>query len=171
MAVAVSYNVDYGSRNAVLRQLGLAAGLTATALDQTAGETHPNWVQQVNRINAALGLPTYLSLDRSAFQTVVGAMVTKLNAPPPVPTNSVAPVVTGTGALASVLTSTPGTWTGAPTGYTYQWLRGGVVISGGTTNTYTVVAADSGTNVSCRVTAVNAGGPGAPATSNAIACP
>jgi hypothetical protein len=91
MAVAVSYDVDYGSRNAVLRQLGLAAGLTATALDQTAGETHPNWVAQVNKINVALGLPTYSSLDRNAFQTVIGAMIAKINTPPPTNPPVVAP--------------------------------------------------------------------------------
>jgi hypothetical protein len=170
MAVNISYDVDYGSRNAVLTQLGLAAGLTATALGPSAGETHPNWVQQVNKINVALGLPTYSSLDMNAFQTVVAAMVAKINAPPPAPTNSVAPVASfssGTGALGSVCTVTNGTWTGSPT-FTYQWLRSGANIAlNGTGATYTLVAADSGNPITCRVTGTNGGG-NASATSNAL---
>jgi len=73
------------------------------------------------------------------------------------PTNTAAPVasfVTGSGAVGSVLTSTLGTWTGAQT-YSRQWLRGGVNIAGATGTTYTAVAADSGLNVSCMVTARN----------------
>jgi len=171
MAVAVSYDVDYGSRNAVLTQLGLAAGLTATALDHTAGETHPNWVQQVNKINAALGLPTYASLDMSAFQTVVGAIVAALNAPPPVPTITTAPAVTPAGTIANgaVLTTTNGVWTNSPTSYARQWLRDGANIAGQTATTYTTVAGDATHSISCRVTATNTGGASAPSTSNAVA--
>jgi hypothetical protein len=168
MAVAVSYDVDYGSRNAVLTQLGVAAGLSATALGITAGETHPNWVQQLNVINTELGLPTYSSLDMSAFQTVVGAIVTALNTPVAAPpANTSPPVVTGTGAVGDNLTCAPGTWTNLPT-FTYQWLRGGATIAGATGAVYALVGADSGTNVSCRVTGTNADG-NASATSNAIA--
>jgi hypothetical protein len=170
MAVAVSYDVDYGSRNAVLTELGLAAGLTATALDQTAGETHPNWVQQLNKINVALGLPTYSSLDRNAFQTAVGAIVAKLNAPPPVPTITTAPAVTPTtAALATPMSCTNGTWANAPTSYTYQWQRDTVNIAGATAATYTTVAADETHSLRCQVTAHNAGGNSTPANSNAVA--
>jgi hypothetical protein len=172
MAVAVSYDVDYGSRNAVLTQLGAAAGLTATALDKSAGETHPNWVQQINLINTALGLPTYANLDMSAFQTVVGAIVTKLNAPPPVPTITTAPAVTpsATQVNGAVLTTTNGTWTGSPTSYTRSWQRDAVAIAPPQTGvTYTTVAADATHSVRCSVVAVNGGGNSVASNSNAVA--
>jgi len=83
------------------------------------------------------------------------------------PTNTVAPAVTGTSQVGQVLTTDNGTWTGSPTGYTYQWKRGGVSIGGATSSTYTLVNADASSNVTCVVTATNAGGSTA-ATSNSV---
>ena len=88
--------------------------------------------------------------------------------PPPPPASSVAPVVSGTTTVGSTLSCTQGTWTGSPTSYAYQWLRGGVNIPGATASTYLTVTADGGTSVGCMVTASNAGG-SASATSNALA--
>lgn len=75
----------------------------------------------------------------------------------PAPVNSVLPVVSGAAELGSTLTTTDGTWSGAPT-YTYQWKRGGVSIGGATANTYVLVLADLGTTITAEVTATNAGG-------------
>jgi hypothetical protein len=83
------------------------------------------------------------------------------------PTNTVAPVASGTGTVGNTLSCTTGTWTGA-TEYTYQWLRNGTNIFGATGSSHVLVAADSGTNVSCLVTATNAIGSSS-ASSNAIA--
>ena len=44
--------------------------------------------------------------------------------PSSAPVNTVAPVISGTTTLGSVLTTTNGTWTNSPTSYTYQWKRG-----------------------------------------------
>lgn len=75
------------------------------------------------------------------------------------PANTVAPSITGTAKVGSVLTGTAGTWTGRPTPVTaLQWLRGGVDIAGATASTYTLVAADAGTTVSLKVTATNSVG-------------
>ena len=63
-----------------------------------------------------------------------------------------------------------GVWSYAPTEYLYQWMRGATPISGATANTYTVTPAESGTSVSCRVTATNAAG-STSVLSNAIAVP
>jgi hypothetical protein len=79
-----------------------------------------------------------------------------------------APNVSGTGAVGNVLACTQGNWSYSPTDYAYQWLRGGGNIPGATLSSYMLQAADSGTNVSCRVTAINAAGE-ASAASNAIA--
>jgi len=86
-----------------------------------------------------------------------------------VPVNTVAPVASGAGTVASTLSVTTGTWSNTPTSYAYQWLRGGANIAGATAASYVLAAADSGTNVSCRVTASNASGAGTPVVSNAIA--
>ena len=96
------------------------------------------------------------------------ATSTVIAASAPVPVNSVAPAVTGTGTVGQTLSTDNGTWTNSPTGYAYQWRRGGVDISGATANTYALVSADAGTSVTCRVAATNAGGT-ATAISNAIA--
>ena len=62
------------------------------------------------------------------------------------------------------ITTTDGTWTGSPTSYSYQWKRGATNI-GTNANTYTLVSADAGLNITCVVTATNAIG-STPATSN-----
>jgi hypothetical protein len=73
------------------------------------------------------------------------------------PLNTVAPVISGSSAIGSTLSSTTGTWTGTPTiTYSYQWKRAGVDIVGETNSTYVLV-----------VTATNAFG-SASATSNSI---
>jgi len=73
-----------------------------------------------------------------------------------VPVNITPPVVTGTGTVGQVLTTTNGTWIQAGT-YTYQWQRDGTNIAAATAGTYTLVAADSGHKVSCNVTQTTAG--------------
>ncbi len=83
------------------------------------------------------------------------------------PTNSAAPVVSGTTTQGQTLSTTNGTWTNNPSSFAYQWLRGGVTIAGATANTYTLVAADVGAGITCRVTATNNGGSNN-ATSNSV---
>jgi phosphodiesterase/alkaline phosphatase D-like protein len=58
-----------------------------------------------------------------------------------------------------VLTCLPGVVAGTPTpDRAYQWKRGGVNISGATSKTYTVQAADVGTTLTCTVMATNSQG-------------
>jgi hypothetical protein len=60
-----------------------------------------------------------------------------------------------------------GTWINSPDSYAYQWLRNGANIAlNGTSQFYTLVVADAGAMISCRVTATNADG-SVPATSAA----
>jgi len=87
-----------------------------------------------------------------------------------IPTNTVAPAVTGTQTVGSTLSCTTGTWTGDATiTYTYQWQRGGVNIGSATSSTYVLVDADDATNVRCVVTAANGASAGVTANSNAVA--
>jgi surface protein len=86
-----------------------------------------------------------------------------LNLPP---VNTVAPVISGSTSVGSVLTAINGTWINSPTSFAYQWKRGATNI--GTNSTaYTLVLADSGAAITCVVTATNAVG-STPATSNTI---
>jgi hypothetical protein len=84
------------------------------------------------------------------------------------PVNTVAPVISGSTSLGSVLTTTNGTWTSLTTlTYTYQWYRGATLITSATNQTYTLVVADSAASITCKVTATNILGSNV-ATSNAI---
>jgi hypothetical protein len=70
--------------------------------------------------------------------------------------------------VGTVVSVTNGNWTGAPTGYTYQWKRDGVT-NLGTAASYTLIAADvGGHQITCVVTATNAQGSQAAPPSNAI---
>lgn len=79
------------------------------------------------------------------------------------------PALTGGTVVGDLLTVTNGTWTGAPSGYTYSWLRNGANRPGGiTTSTLTTTAADVGATIAANVVATNAGGASTPATSNTV---
>ena len=83
---------------------------------------------------------------------------------PAAPSNSAAPSISGTTTFGSTLTAANGTWSGNPTGYTYQWQRASTStgsysnISGATSQSYTVATADIGNFLKVNVTATNAGG-------------
>jgi|14BtaG_2_1085337.scaffolds.fasta_scaffold03059_5 hypothetical protein len=67
-----------------------------------------------------------------------------------------APVASGTAQVGQTLSTTDGTWQGIATiTFAYQWRRDAVNISGATSSTYTLVAADYSTDVDCVVTATN----------------
>jgi hypothetical protein len=75
-----------------------------------------------------------------------------------IPTNTVAPVISGTQTVGQTLTATNGTWVGTPTiTFTYQWKRNGSNIGGATSSTYLLVSADQGggTTIQCVVTGTN----------------
>lgn len=72
-------------------------------------------------------------------------------------TNTAAPVITASGQIGGVASTTDGSWTNSPTGFAYQWLRDGALISGATASTYTPVAADGDTVLSVRITASRSG--------------
>lgn len=76
----------------------------------------------------------------------------------PVPRPLAAPAVVGAAAVGSTLTCATGRWSGSPTGYEYRWNRGNAPILNASAATYTVTAADRGHQLSCTVTAINAGG-------------
>jgi hypothetical protein len=84
----------------------------------------------------------------------------------------VAPAVTGTATVGQTLSTTNGTWTGAPAPtFTYQWFRSpSTSIGGATSSTYVLVVGDVGFGIFCQVTATNVIAPsGVTANSNTTA--
>ena len=90
------------------------------------------------------------------------------------PQNLTVPTVGGN-FVGATLTSTPGTWTGSPTSYSYQWQisddgsTGWSDISGATNATYVPVSGDDAKFVRINVTAINSNGSSLPASSLASA--
>lgn len=75
------------------------------------------------------------------------------------PANTAAPEITGAAEVGQTLTCSPGSWRGTPAPtYAYQWLRNGSAITGATSATYSVQAADSDDGLECVVTATNEAG-------------
>lgn len=87
---------------------------------------------------------------------------------PSLPVNVVAPAISGSAVVDSLLSCTRGTWTGypAPT-FTRQWQANGSNIPGEIGTTYLTVAGDSGKQIRCVWTGTNPQGH-ADANSNAV---
>ncbi len=66
--------------------------------------------------------------------------------------------ISGTPVVGQTLTCGGATFTGGSLTLSYAWLRNGTAIIGAPNSTYTLVSADAGTQVSCRVTATGAAG-------------
>jgi hypothetical protein len=91
------------------------------------------------------------------------------------PQNTIPPTITGTAAQGQTLQAATGTWSNTPTSFTYQWQRCNATgasclpITGATSSTYTVAAADSSATIRVAVTARNSVGASTPATSSPTA--
>jgi len=102
-------------------------------------------------------------------QQILNQAIGPLFCPLEPPVNTVPPVISGNalvGSLLSVVSN--GTWSNSPTSFTYQWYSGANPIPSQTTTSYTTIAGDIGSAITCQVVAINAGGSSAPATSNSI---
>ena len=101
-----------------------------------------------------------------------GIVVIRYSIPAP-PSNLTAPVVTGTARTGETLTTSNGSWSGAPTSYAYQWKRSATLngvysdIAASTSSTYVVTEFDVGYFIKASVTATNGLGTSSPALSSA----
>lgn len=117
---------------------------------------HPDWTFCRDG-QGTCTLPTVFSLQIYVNSPVTTSAVVT-------PANSTVPTISGTTTFGETLTSTTGTWSNTPTSYSYQWSRsatsGGSYtnISGATSSTYRLVAADVGQYLKSTVTATNASG-------------
>jgi hypothetical protein len=82
-----------------------------------------------------------------------------ITATPPAPVNTTPPALSYKFRYEGEPVDTDdGTWDNSPTSFTYQWYRDATPISGETLSQYILTSADVDTDVSCEVTAINAGG-------------
>jgi large repetitive protein len=115
-----------------------------------------------------------VTATNSAGSTSASSAATSVIAtsPPPAPVNTAAPVISGSAAVGDVLSTTNGSWTNTPTGYSYRWKdcdSAGAscanVGSSGTSANYTVQSSDAGHTLVVVVTASNGGGSAAQSSS------
>lgn len=85
-----------------------------------------------------------------------------------VPSNAVAPVMSGLRVTGQTLTTTDGTWNGSPDTFAYQWRRDGSPILAATNSTYVTQSADIGHVVTVAVSATSIHGTSSPAISNGL---
>ena len=84
---------------------------------------------------------------------------------PAVPAAASAPLISGSDRTGGTLSCAPGGWTGAPTAFSFAWLRDGDPLTGATAPTHLVTASDAGHALACEVIATNVGGASPPAAS------
>ena len=84
------------------------------------------------------------------------------------PVNTARPTISGTPLVGRRLACSPGSWDNSPTGFTYRWNRAGAVITGATSSSYTLSAADGARSITCTVTASNGGGSGTATSASVI---
>ena len=67
------------------------------------------------------------------------------------------PLITGSVIVDQMLTATTDGWSPAPDSFAYRWFRDGIAISGATSSTYSLVAADLGAVITVETVASKAG--------------
>ncbi len=93
--------------------------------------------------------------------STAGAVIANVSVAGPLPAAPVLhtpPSITGSARAGASLTCSTGAWAGTLDTYTYQWDRNGRPIAGATSATYRIGAGDEGFELTCVVTATNAGG-------------
>jgi hypothetical protein len=83
---------------------------------------------------------------------------------PLVPLDLAPPAISGAAVEGQTVTCLPGAWLNSPTSYAYSWQRN-VTTTIGTSNTYTLTAADVAQAITCAVVAHNSFGDSPPAVS------
>ena len=116
-------------------------GATSSTYDVTNFVT--GWPITVTVTPVKADYPTTTFARTSAPTANVGALMTV----------TPAPTISGTAVVGNTLTAVNGAWTPSSVAFTYQWKRGGTAISGATSSSYTLVAADLNYSISVTVVA------------------
>jgi hypothetical protein len=129
-----------------------ATSQTYTSVSADEGQTLRCEVRATN----AFGVSSYIASSNSSTGVSL-------------PVNTVAPTLSpsGTQSTGAVITLGNGTWTGtSPITFEYRWTRNNVVISGQTSNTYTLVSGDDLKVIKGEVRGANVAGTSAYVTSS-----
>ena len=169
--------------------LGQSATVTASLWDEAQSPASPVSGQQVAlglggascsaQTNGAgvascklkpskVGLLTLSASYAGASQYTASAATNTFDATVGTPVDTALPKVSGTALPGNTLSCSKGSWSNDPTRFSYQWERGGRPIAGATKRTYVVQISDEAARLTCRVTASNSLGAGAPAASVAV---
>ena len=142
-----------------------AAG-SCTPIEGATGSTYT-----VGPADAGDAIGLLETATNSAGSAAASAVPTAPALPAP-PVDQTPPSITGSLEAGSTITGAPGSWTGSPTAFSYQWLscESGACepIAGATSSVYTIVSSLADATLGLAVTATNAGG-SASATSAATA--
>ncbi|HWX75719.1 MAG TPA: hypothetical protein VNZ05_10450, partial [Solirubrobacteraceae bacterium] len=131
---------------------------------------------QLAEADAASTVRVVVTASNPSGHAAATSATSAVVAPTPVPlapTNTSAPTISGSAAQGQTLTEAHGTWTGEPTGFTYQWLRcdgsggGCYAIYRATSQTYVPIGGDVGHTLRVEETATNAAGASNPEGSGA----
>jgi N,N-dimethylformamidase beta subunit-like, C-terminal len=135
------------------------------------------WVFGAGTIAWSWGLDDYggRGLTDPRIQQVTANILNRFagvsGSPPPAPTNSSPPTITGMPVQSQLLIAQPGSWANSPTRYSYQWQdcdgsgNNCANIAGATSSAYVLTASDANATVRVVVTASNAGGSNAATSS------
>jgi hypothetical protein len=139
-----------------------------------AGASGPGYQLGEGDVGATLRVAVIATGPGGASTPAVSAptpLVTRATGAPPV--NLAPPAISGLARLAGLLTASPGTWSGGPSAFSYQWERCSrrgarcAAIPGAGLATYLLGALDVGATLRVSVVAFNAAGASAPARSAA----
>jgi hypothetical protein len=172
--ITINARIHKWNPNRAAELNAIAAALnTDTSTHDATMQTAPAGLRPGNRANTRFTNDILLVVNAgrggNLTPVAMGNAITAGLAQEIPPVNTTVPALTGTGTVGQVLTVTNGNWTYTPSSYTYVWRRGATTIAGAAASTYMLVAADSGTTITCIVTARNAAGATAAPPSNGIA--
>ncbi|HLY85170.1 MAG TPA: GH25 family lysozyme [Gaiellaceae bacterium] len=141
-----------------------AAGANCVPIPSVTAESYRPTSADVGHAIQVVATATSASGSATAASAPTVAVSPAGTPPTALPTNTSPPVIAGTAQAGQTLTSSVGTWTGAPTKFTYRWRScdasgaSCVAIQHATLAHYTLTPDDIGTTVSLVVTATGAGG-------------
>lgn len=136
------------------------------------GTDSPTYTLGAGDLNSTLRVSVVAVNGGGPSKPATSAQTPVVTEPEP-PANESVPTIKGTAQSGQILTASPGSWSGAPTAYSYQWERcneqgeGCESIEPATLSTYSVVSADVGHKLRVSVIAINGAGPSLNAASSA----
>jgi GH25 family lysozyme M1 (1,4-beta-N-acetylmuramidase) len=141
-----------------------AAGANCTTIPNATGESYRPVSDDVGHAIAVVSTATSAAGSATASSTPTAAVLPAGTPSTAVPANTAPPQIVGGATVGQDLTSSVGTWTGAPKSFAYRWRRCNasgascVAIPHAAQSHYTLTPDDIGTTLSLVVTATGTGG-------------